>query len=538
MDNKGPLILGGVLTVFFLPLIIAIALIIGSLMSLPDAEASGCGGPSGGEVKPFSWPTDEKEIDEEWSDDHKGVDFDVDEKSPVYAVDSGEVIKNADNEIWIRHEKAVEFHYKFFHDMPVKVGDKVARGQQIGTSGSGDEEEGASGEHLHFELWVDEKGDGKLVNTDPKEESFGDTPPPAGGGGCGCGSGPLIGTDNQQKAFNFLVSNGYSKEQAAGAVGNMVVESYGVRPLQLQDTKEGAETTAQQAEGSSAGWGIVQWTPASKIISASRRDGVPYETIGTLEHQLNFLLKQLQTNEKPASDQLKRTTTPEDAAYAFGHYYERFAGHEGDPNSQNYRERKTAARLVFTTFSGASPGANPGATPATACAQGSGDIAAVAKNLAWPNQRPEYNHQGSNAADAKVAKPEFVQAMKDFNDPNGDRAYTDCGRFVATVMHMSGADKSFPKVSTGDQNTYMRSSGKYDFWHGEPPGGMKPGDILNGPGHTYLYTGPWGEEGKGYNSASGSLGDHVPYATYLYKVGTQFTVFRLKVAPAGPDKKS
>ncbi|GAB3942458.1 hypothetical protein GCM10029976_063480 [Kribbella albertanoniae] len=535
MENKGPLLLGGALMVFLLPLIIAIALIVGSLMSLPDAEAAGCGG-STGEVKPFSWPTDEKEVDEEWSDDHQGLDFDVDEKSPVYAVDSGEVIKVADNQIWIRHEKAVEFHYQFFHDMSVKVGDKVERGQQIGTSGSGDEEHGASGEHLHFELWVDQLGNGKLVNTDPKEDSFGD-PPTAAGGSCGCGSGPLIGSDNQQKAFNFLVSNGYTKEQSAGAVGNMVEESYGVRPLQLQDTPEGKETTAQQAENNSAGWGIVQWTPASKIIKASRAQGVPYETIGTLEHQLAFLLKELQTNEKPASDQLKKTTTPEAAAYAFGHYYERFAGH-GDPNSQTYADRKTAARLVFNTFAGSSPGANPGATPATACAEGSGDIAAVAKNLAWPNQRPGYNHTGSNDGDAKVAKPEFVAAMKKFNDPNGYQAYTDCGRFVATVMHMSGADPDFPEVWTPAQFEYMKTSGKYDSWHGEPPGGMKPGDILNGPGHTYLYVGPWGEEGKGYNSASGSLGGHVPYAEHLYGVGGQFTVFRLKNAPAGPDKKS
>lgn len=537
MENKGPLLLGGVLMVFLLPLIIAIALIVGSLMSLPDAEAAGCGGSSGGESKPFSWPTDEKEVDEGWADDHQGLDFDVKEKSPVYAVDSGEVIKVADNQIWIRHEKAVEFHYQFFHDMPVKVGDKVTRGQQIGTSGSGDEEEGSDGEHLHFELWVDQLGNGKLVNTDPKEESFGESPQATGGGGCSCGSGPLVGTDNQQKAFNFLVSNGYSKEQAAGAVGNMVIESYGVRPLQLQDTKEGTETTAQQAENNSAGWGIVQWTPASKIIKASRAQGVPYETIGTLEHQLNFLLKQLQTNEKHASDELKKTSTPEAAAFVFGDEYERFAGHT-DPNHASYGERKTAARLVFNTFSGASPGANPGASPATACAEGSGDIAAVAKNLAWPSQRPEYNHHGSNAEDAKVAKPEFVEAMKKFNDPNGDRAYTDCGRFVATVMHMSGADPKFPEVSTGVQFNYMKTSGKYDSWFGEPPGGMKPGDILNGPGHTYLYVGPWGEEGKGYNSASGSLGDHVPYAEYLYKVGVQFTVFRLKAAPAGPDKKS
>ncbi len=541
MENKGPLLLGGALMVFLLPLIIAIALIVGSLMSLPDAEASGCGGPSAGESKPFSWPTDEKKVDEEWSDDHQGLDFDVKEKSPVYAVDSGEVIKVADNQIWIRHEKAVEFHYEFFHDMSVKVGDKVVRGQQIGTSGSGDEEEGASGEHLHFELWVDQKGDGKLVNTDPKEESFGETPT-ASGSSCGCGGGPLVGSNEQQQAFNFLVSNGYSKEQAAGIVGNMIHES-AVKPMRLQNTAESVQTKARDAEGSSLGWGIVQWTPAGKLITNSRNANVPYETIETLAYQLDFLRRQLigetPSPEKPAGDGLRRATTPEDAAYAFGHLYERFAGHE-NPNAPTYAVRKTSARKVFELYGGGT--GVPGSGPQTACAAGSGNIAAVAMHLAWPTDGHDVPRSGTNTSDEKEAKPEYVAAMKQYNDPNGERSYTDCGRFVATVMHMSGADKSFPKVSTDAQRDYMRSSGKYDYWHGTPPGGMKPGDILNGPGHTYLYVGPWGAEGQGFTAASASLYGRVPEAGNLYGIADpgngDFTVYRLKNAPAPTDPKA
>ena len=37
--------------------------------------------------------------------------------------------------------------------------------------------------------------------------------------------GNLTGSNNQQKAFNFFVQNGYTKEQAAGIVGNMIAES-------------------------------------------------------------------------------------------------------------------------------------------------------------------------------------------------------------------------------------------------------------------------------------------------------------------------
>ncbi|MFF1818667.1 phage tail tip lysozyme [Kribbella sp. NPDC058245] len=529
MDNKAPMILGGVLMVVFLPIIIVVALIIGSLMSLPDAEAADCGGSSGGEGKAFSWPTSRQEVDEKFSDKHQGLDFDVDEETPVVAVDSGEVIKVADNQIWIRHEKAVEFHYQFFHTMSVNVGDKVTRGQQIGTSGSGDEEDGLDGEHLHFELWIDQSGDGKLVNTDPKEESFGDAAAASGGGSCGCGGGPLVGSNEQQQAFNYFVSNGYSKEQAAGIVGNMIHES-AVKPMRLQNTSETTQTKAQSAEGSSLGWGIVQWTPAGKLITNSRNADVPYETIETLAYQLDFLRRQLigetPAKEGPAGASLRQTKTPEEAAFVFADKYERFGGHE-NPNAPTYGERKTSARKVFELYGGGT--GVPGSGPATACAAGSGNIAAVAMNLAWPTEG--HNGLGTNASDATVAKPEYVAAMKQYNDPNGERAYTDCGRFVATVMHMSGADPKFPEVSTGTQFDYMKNSGKYDSWFGTPPGGMKPGDILNGPGHTYLYVGPWGAAGQGYDSASASLYGHVPEAGHLYKVGVQFTVFRLKNAP-------
>ncbi|TDD58248.1 M23 family metallopeptidase [Kribbella antibiotica] len=508
-------------------------------MSLP-ADASDCGPPSGG-GKAFSWPTTSQKVDVPFKKDkHEGLDFNVPLKSPVVAVDSGTVIKNADNEIWIEHEKGVQYRYQYFTDLTAKVGTKVARGDQIGTSGSGDEADGAKGPHLHFALWVaegNEKGEGKLVAIDPGVDSFGDeaTGPSGDSGDCGCGAGgPLVGSNEQQQAFNYFVSSGYTKEQAAGIVGNMIHES-AVKPMRLQNTAETVQTKAKDAEGNSLGWGIVQWTPASKIISNSRKGGVPYEQIETLAYQLDFLRRQLAgetvSPEKAAGQGLHAATTPEDAAYAFGHLYERFAGHE-NPNAPTYGVRKTSARKVFELYKGGT--GVPGSGPATSCSAGSGNIAAVAMKLAWPTDG--HDGLGTNASDATVAKPEYVAAMKQYNDPGGLRAYTDCGRFVATVMHMSGADPKFPKVSTGVQFDYMQNSGKYDFWHAVPPGGMKPGDILNGPGHTYLYVGPWGAEGKGYNAAAASLYGHVPEAGHLYAVGGQFWVFRLKAppTPAGP----
>ena len=102
-------------------------------------------------------------------------------------------------------------------------------------------------------------------------------------------------------------------------------------------------------------------------------------------------------------------------------------------------------------------------------------------------------------------------------------------------MRMSGADPEYPMVSTGTQNTYLRTSGKYDVYDNMPEGGLQPGDIFIGAGHTYLYVGQWGK----YNSASaslenGNLNGHVPEASNTYNVGGytpdngRFAVARLK----------
>nr|WP_167217986.1 phage tail tip lysozyme [Kribbella shirazensis] len=484
----------------------------------------------------FAYPTDRKQIDGEWTYLHQGYDFDVDEGSKVYASHDGKVVKASDGEIRIRREQ-VETRYLPMATITVSNGAEVKRGEQIGTTGTRNEGTdpngapiGIAGAHLHWEMWVDKENNGDWeIAPAPEEDPFVVQTP--AGGGCSCIDGNLSGANNQQKAFNFFVQNGYTKEQAAGIVGNMIAES-GVEPARLQNTPPGTVSMPEQVVDSPLGWGIVQWTPAGKMIEPSRDDGAQDEMIASLAFQLDFLVKQLNGTgplpELAAGNAIKSATTVDEAAYEFGHKFERFAGHE-NPNSPTYADRKANARHVLETFGGSVPvddgSADPAASTGGGCGAGSGNIAAVAKNLAWPDD----SHDGIGA---DAAKPEFVAAMEEYNDgSSGQTPYSDCGRFVATVMRMSGADPDYPKVGTSVQRTYLESSGKYDYWHGTPPGGMKPGDILNGPGHTYLYVGPWGKEGGGYDSASGSLGQHVPEATHLYSVGGQFTVYRLKNAP-------
>lgn len=523
-DSKALPILGGVMLVLVLPLIIVVALIVGGLASM-DTAAAQCV-PSESEGATFGWPTDRHEIDQGWSEpdsegnSHSGVDFEIEAGKKVYAAEDGEIVSTADRQIRIKHDRGVETRYKYLQDISVRNGQTVKRGDPIGTVGSEDEATpGLTGAHLHFELWIDKENDGNLVNTEPEEDNlFGDEAP-AGSGGCGCSG--LVGSNNQQKAFNYFASNGYTKEQAAGIVGNMIHES-GVEPGRKEGTAPGTVTNPSDVVTFSGGWGIVQWTPAGKMINPSRQAGVDDAVIASLEYQLEFLKKQLDGEtaipEEHAGDMLKQTRTVEDAAVAFGRYYERFLGSD-NLNHERYTQRKTAAREVLATFGGTAPSGG--------CA-GNGDIVQTALQLAW--NTPNHGHN------PKPIDPTYAQAVRDHNGSSGEDVLTDCGVFVATVMRMSGADPDYAPRGTTAQMPYLRNSGKYDIFDNlTNEGQLKPGDIFIIDGHTYLYTGNYeGSDGRTYNAASASWQGHVPEASHVYFSDDRghYTVARLKQSGA------
>src|SRR5207244_1240859 len=160
----------------------------------------------------------------------------------------------------------------------------------------------------------------------PEENPFELDTSKDGGGGCSCVDGNLSGANNQQKAFNFFVQNGFSKEQAAGIVGNMIAES-SVEPARLQNTAPGVVSPPDKVVNSPLGWGIVQGTPAGKMINPSRDAGVQDDQIASLGYQLEFLVKQLNGDgpigEGAAGRAIKSATTVEQAAYEFGDKFER-----------------------------------------------------------------------------------------------------------------------------------------------------------------------------------------------------------------------
>lgn len=168
---------------------------------------------------------------------------------------------------------------------------------------------------------------------------------------------------------------------------------------------------------------------------------------------------------------------------------------------------------------------SPGATNPASCLDGqsgivAGNIVQTALNFAWPepfSKAPasEKPPQGPRT-NALVPTPAYATALEKFNPAglHAQAAGADCGVFVATVMHSTGADPSYPASGTSIQAAYVRANpAKYDVVPSvASTAELLPGDIMiveghGGPGHTYIYIGP---QPNGYNQASASLNSRMP----------------------------
>ena len=355
---------------------------------------------------------------------------------------------------------------------------------------------------------------------------------------CRCG-GSLSGSNNQQKAFNYFISNGYSEEQSAGIVGNLIDES-SVEPMRKQNTLPGAKTLAAEVDGPgtasdySGGWGIVQWTPASKMITASRNAGAKDEQIETIEYQLDFLKVQL-TGKGPvpegeAGGMVRAARSVENAAVAFARYYERFDGSENS-NHPRYAKSKASAKEVLANFGDAAITLGAAVMPGVGgCADvGNGSIVETAFGLAWRDRG-----HGQEKEDATSA---YQKAMPEFNGSAGTWPFSDCGVYVATVMVMSGVDKEYVRRITSNQRAYVRGSAKYQtFENLSNISQLQPGDIFVHNHHTYFYVGSFkGTDGKTWNALSASLGSSAgngrvpqPSIVQFADDNGQYTVARIK----------
>ena len=145
----------------------------------------------------------------------------------------------------------------------------------------------------------------------------------------------LTGTTNEEKIWNYLKAQGMTDAGTAGLMGNLYAES-GLRANNLQNSYEGklgmadAEYTELVDKGSytnfvrdSAGYGLCQWTYWSRkeaLLAYAKAAG---KSIGDLEMQLGFLMKELSTSYKSVLSVLKTATSVRAASDAVLLQFER-----------------------------------------------------------------------------------------------------------------------------------------------------------------------------------------------------------------------
>jgi hypothetical protein len=199
------------------------------------------------------------------------------------------------------------------------------------------------------------------------------------------GTPTLVGRDNAEKIWNFLLSQGLTPQQAAGLMGNIQQES-NFNPAADQGGPNGP------ASDGGDGYGLVQWDKGRRtaLFAAAAAANV---NAADLAFQLQYMVNEskgrdVRRSSHPVITQptdapnewegLKRMTTVEHATYYWEWNFER----PGKPHTEN---RIKAANDVFARFSGSAPATSTTATGAlcSSVSPGSQGIA-NADGYSWP----------------------------------------------------------------------------------------------------------------------------------------------------------
>lgn len=148
-------------------------------------------------------------------------------------------------------------------------------------------------------------------------------------------------TVNAEYILPYLLAKGWTKNAVCGMLGNMQTEST-INPGLWQNRDEG---------NTSLGFGLVQWTPATKYITWAQSNGYAITDIdgqlNRLDFEIDNNLQWIATSDYPMTFEEFKVSglSPEYLAQAFLRNYER-------PANQNQPARSTQARYWFDNLMG------------------------------------------------------------------------------------------------------------------------------------------------------------------------------------------
>lgn len=158
--------------------------------------------------------------------------------------------------------------------------------------------------------------------------------------------------DNAEYILDYLTARGWTKNAICGMLGNMQTES-NINPGIWQNLDAG---------NTRLGYGLVQWTPATKYLNWCDDLGLTY---GAMDSNLQRILYEVEENIQWGDDSngnpppfdfytfTKSNLPPYELGMLFLIYYER-------PGNQNQPSRGTQAEYWYNTLEGGSSGGEGG----------------------------------------------------------------------------------------------------------------------------------------------------------------------------------
>lgn len=196
---------------------------------------------------------------------------------------------------------------------------------------------------------------------------------------------------NDERIWQFLKSYGLNDYGAAGLMGNLYAES-GLNPQNLQNTYEkklgysDASYTAAVDNGfysdfvhDSAGYGLAQWTFWSRKQALLNHCKAAGASIGDLDTQLSFLMKELSEGYSGVLSTLRNATSVLEASNAVLLQFERPA----DQSQSTQSKRAGYGQTYYDKFAG---------TTTEGVSTGMSNSSLVAYTKISPNRSSPRNH--------------------------------------------------------------------------------------------------------------------------------------------------
>ena len=258
-------------------------------------------------------------------------------------------------------------------------------------------------------------------------------------------------TGNSQKAMEFLMARGWTKEQAAGIVGNLQVES-------------ALKTTAFNPKEDAIG--VAQWRGPrqqkfKEIFGKDVKDA-------TFEEQLAFVDWELRNSHKKAGDLLQGAKTAEDAALIIDEYYEISKGTGRGKGGDAIKKRQQNALALMgggaqsTMTAGGGEGGQTAGLQGDQVSAGQKPTAGMSVSQKMDYYRSQSDEDGAQASSTpkpnEQKKPGMFDSFKNafssdsFDKLTGDlqKGVEDLMSFDITSKKEAAAGASAPPASGGD----------------------------------------------------------------------------------------